>query len=125
MFLGIEVEQTHPSLKWMDISIRDTVNEGSVIIRSAVDDPPRMVADFLQRYMAKREHQFQVPETQTRVLEELFEEAEPVLDGADELEVVTDQPEDREAGAPARAAACGPRWEVRDAEPRTKPRPCG
>ena len=59
----------------MDISIRDTVNDGSVIIRSVVEDPPRMVADFLQRYMAKREHGFEVPETQTRQLEEFFEEA--------------------------------------------------
>lgn len=75
MFLSVEVEQTHPNLRWMDLGARDTVNDGETTIRVAIDEAPKMLADFLERYMAKCPQSFEAPNSQARQLEDFFEEA--------------------------------------------------
>jgi len=75
MFAYLEVQKHDPRFEWIEISSLAENDEAPFSVRLVVGEAHEMVANFIQRFMARREGSFPVPEAQRNTIEELFEEA--------------------------------------------------
>lgn len=75
MFNAIEVQKMDGEFRWMELKITDTVNDAPEVIRVGIDENHQMVTSFVDRYMAKRPRKFNVPHTQSNLIDEFFQEA--------------------------------------------------